>query len=79
MRLVRDQIIELPPPINASAMDAEEQKIIRAEEVKMIAKSRLKLAESLKKGYATVYDQCLQEVKDKLEATDDWEGTQRDH
>jgi hypothetical protein len=36
------------------------------------------LSDTLKKGYATVYDQCLQEVKDKLEATDDWEATQRD-
>ena len=44
----------------------------------MIAKQRLKLVESLKKGYATVYDQCSQEVNDKLEGTDDWESTQRD-
>ena len=36
------------------------------------------MAESLKKGYATVYDQCSQEVKDKLEATDNWESIQRD-
>ena len=34
--------------------------------------------ESLKKGYAMVYDQCSQEVNDKLEGTDDWESTQRD-
>jgi hypothetical protein len=53
-------------------------RIIRAEEVKTIAKRRLKLAEFLKKGYATVYDQCLQEVKDKLKGTDNWESTQRD-
>jgi hypothetical protein len=47
--------------------------------VKTIAKRRLKLSDALKKGYATVYNQCLQEVKDKLEATDDWEATpQRD-
>ena len=36
------------------------------------------MAESLKKRYATVYDQCSQEVKDKLEATDNWESIQRD-
>ena len=42
------------------------------------AKQRLKLVESLKKGYATVYDQCSQEVKDKLAGTDDWESIQRD-
>ena len=46
--------------------------------MKTIAKRRLKLADSLKKGYATVYDQCSQEVKDKLEGTEDWESTQRD-
>jgi hypothetical protein len=36
----------------------------------------LKLEESLKKGYITIYNQCSQEVKDKLEATNDWEMTQ---
>jgi hypothetical protein len=36
------------------------------------------LAESLKKGYRTVYDQCSQEVKDKLEGTDDWATTQKE-
>ncbi len=25
-----------------------------------------------------VYDQCLQEVRDKLKATDDWERTQKE-
>jgi hypothetical protein len=78
VRSGREQIIELPPPNDASAADAEDQKIIQAKEVKLIAKWRLKLTESLKKGYATVYIQCSQEVKDKLEVTDDWEGTQRD-
>ncbi len=39
--------------------------------------NELKLADSLKKGYATVYDQCSQEVKDKLKGTDDWESTQK--
>ena len=46
--------------------------------MKTIAKRRLKLSESLKKGYATVYDQCSQEVRDKLEGTDDWESIQKD-
>ncbi len=57
VRMGRAQIIELPPAVNPNAADADNQKIIRAEEVKTIAKRRLKLAESLKKGYATVYDQ----------------------
>jgi hypothetical protein len=37
-----------------------------------------KLEEALKKGYATVFDQCSQEVRDKLENTVDWEMTQQE-
>ena len=74
----KKQIIELPPAVDESAADAEDQKIIRAEEVKTVAKRRLKLGEVLKKGYATVYDQCSQEVRDKLESTDDWDKTQKE-
>ncbi len=44
----------------------------------MIVKRRLKLEESLKKGYNTIYNQCSQKVKDKLEATNNWETTQHD-
>ena len=32
----------------------------------------------LKKGFATIYDQCLLEVRDKLEASDEWNRVQRD-
>ena len=28
-------------------------------------------------GFVAVYDQCSQEVKDKLKAADDWEATQQ--
>jgi hypothetical protein len=72
VRTGREQIIKLPPTINPNVANVNNQRIIRAKEVKTIAKRRLKLAESLKKGYATLYDQCSQEVKDKLKATDDW-------
>ncbi len=51
--------------------------IIQVEEVKLVAKRQQKLKEALKKGFATVYDQCLQEVQDKLESSDNWETTQR--
>ena len=44
--------------------------------VKSVAKRRQKLEESFKKGYATVYDQCSREVRDKLKATRDWETLQ---
>jgi hypothetical protein len=38
VRTRKKQIIELLPPINKSGADTEDQKIIRAKEVKMIAK-----------------------------------------
>jgi hypothetical protein len=66
------QIIALPLAVDESVADVEDQKIIRAEEVKPVVKRRLKLEDALKKGYATVYNQCSQEVKDKLEATNNW-------
>jgi hypothetical protein len=78
VRTGTEQTIALPSAVDVSAPNAADLKIIRDKEVKTIAKRRLKLQDSLKKGYATVYDQCSQEVRDKLEATDDWDKTQRD-
>ncbi len=78
VRTEKKQMIKLPPPIDKRAPNAEDQKIIQGEEFKMIAKGRLKLEESLKKGYATIYNQCSQEVKDKLEAINNWEMMQHD-
>jgi hypothetical protein len=78
VRTGREQTIPLPAAVDANAPDAADLKIIRDKEVKTIAKRRLKLQDSLKKGYTTIYDQCSQEVRDKLEATDDWDKTQRD-
>ncbi len=78
MRTRKEQTIVLPSAVDVSAPNAADVKIIRDEEVKTIAKRRLKLQDSLKKGYATVYDQCSHEVRDKLEAMDDWDKTQSD-
>ncbi len=50
VRTGKQQTIELPPAIDANDPDAEDLKIVRAEEVKSVAKCWLKLAESLKKG-----------------------------
>ena len=50
VRTGRQQIIELPPAVNPNDANADNQRIIRAEEVKTIAKRRLKLSKSLKKG-----------------------------
>ncbi len=77
MRSGREQTIALPDAVDPNIPNAPDLTIIGAKEIKTIAKRRLKLQDSLKKGYATVYDQCSQEVRDKLEATDDWERTQR--
>jgi hypothetical protein len=74
----KERVIALPAAVDPDATDAEDQRIIRTEEVKTVAKRRLKLKDALKKGYAMVYDQCSQEVKDKLEAAKDWERIQRE-
>ena len=71
-------MIVLSSAVDASVPTVADLKIIRDKEVKIIAKRRLKLQDSLKKGYVTVYDQCSQEVRDKLKATDDWDKMQRD-
>ncbi len=70
------QSIALPPPVNANAPDKADLDIICVEVVKSVAKRRQKLEESLKRGYATVYDQCSEEVRDKLKATKDWDIVQ---
>ena len=70
------QTIALPSPVNANAPDKADLEVICVEVVKLIAKRRQKLKESLKKGYAMVYNQCLQEVQDKLKATKDWDVMQ---
>ena len=70
------QTIALPPPVDENASDKADLEIICVEVVKSVAKRQQKLEESLKKGYATVYDQCSQEVRDKLKATRDWETVQ---
>ncbi len=77
VRSGREQTIALPDAVDLNAPNAADLTIIRAEKVKTIAKRRLKLQDSLKKGYATVYDQCSQEVHNKLKATDNWERTQK--
>jgi hypothetical protein len=78
VRTGKKQLITLPLAVDENATNVNDQRIIRAEEVKTVAKRHLKLEDILKKGYAMVYDQCSQEVKDKLEATNDWECIQQD-
>jgi len=68
--------IALPAAVDVNAPDKADLEVIHVEVVKSAAKRRQKVEESLKKGYATVYDQCSQEVRDKLKATRDWETVQ---
>ncbi len=77
MHTGKQQTIDLSPPIDGNDPDAEDLKIVCAKEVKSVAKWRLKLEESLKKGYATVYSQCVEEVRDKLKSRDDWARIQK--
>jgi hypothetical protein len=72
----KKQIIELPPAVDPNAADVDNQNIIRVEEVKLVSKWRQRVEELLKKGYTTVYDQCSQEVRDKLENTVDGQNTE---
>ena len=68
----RVQLITLPPVVtNPNAVDADDQKIIREEAVKAIAKRKARLNNALKKGFATVHDQCSLETRDKLEVSND--------
>ena len=73
----KQQTINLPIPVDPNASDKADLEIIQAEEVKLVAKRQQKLEEALKKGFTTVYNQCSQEVQDKLEMSDDWETMQR--
>ena len=78
VRTGKQQIIALLSLVNMSAVDAEDQKIIQEEAVRAIAKRKAKLDNALKKGFIMVlYDQCSLKVRDKLEASNDWEKTQR--
>ena len=43
-----------------------------------MAKRRITLNQDLKKGFATVYKQCSQEVRENLESSDIWETVQTD-
>ena len=59
-----------PPPVPVNDPEADDLIIIREELVRAVVKRRITLNQYLKKGFATVYDQCSQEVRDKLESSD---------
>ena len=57
VRTGKQQLILLLSPINKNAKDTDDQKIIRTEAVRAIAKQNSKLDSALKKGYATAWNQ----------------------
>ena len=71
-------MIDIPPPVPANDPDAADLAIVRVEIVRAMAKRRITLNKDLNKGFSTVYDQCSQEVRDKLESSDGWEDVQAD-
>ncbi len=74
----KQQMIKLPPAVDPSAADKADLEIIRAKDVRSVAKRHQNLEELLKKGCTTAYDQCSQEVQDKLKTTKDWETVQKE-
>ncbi len=65
------QMIVLPPLVDMSAADVEDQKNIQEEVIRVITKHKAKLDGALKKGYTTTWDQCSQEVRNELESSND--------
>jgi hypothetical protein len=78
IRTGEEQSILLPAPVDPNDPGKTDLEAIRAEDVKNVAKRQQKLRELLMKGYPTVYGQCLQEVRDKLKASKDWETIQQE-
>ncbi len=78
VRMGKEQKIALPAPVDTSMADTDNQRILQEEAIRAIAKRKAKLDNALKKGFAMVYDQCLLKVRDKLEASNRWDKTQRE-
>ena len=52
------QTIDLPPPVTANNPEADGVIIVREDAVRAVAKRRITLNQDLRKGFATVYNQC---------------------
>ena len=72
IRTGEQQVIALLAAIAEEDPDAVDNEIIQTEEVRAIAKRRANLDGDVKRGFATLYNQCSQDVKDKLEASEGW-------
>jgi hypothetical protein len=65
----KKQTINLPGPVDANSPTAADNELIRQELVKGVGKRQMKLFKLLMKAHATVYGQCSEDVKEKLEAS----------
>ncbi len=65
----------LPLPVDENALNADNQRLIRGEKVKTIAKRQLKLEDSLK---CNSLQSVLPGGPRQTEATENWERTQRE-
>ena len=48
--------------------------ILQAQAAKSMGKQRIQLDNDLKRAFAVVYEQCSQEIKDKLATSEGWEA-----
>jgi hypothetical protein len=67
------QMIKLPALVDMSLPTVVDDRIIQTELLRAVGKRQMKLSKLLMKAHATVHARCFQEVKDKLEASNDWE------
>ncbi len=58
VQMGKKQTIGLPEAMDEKAPDKDNLNIIRNKEINSMAKRQQKLGELLKKGFATVYEQC---------------------
>ena len=73
------QTIPLPPALTvvvAPDVHDPDKVLLRGVVVKLVGKQRIQLEKDLKRAYAVVYEQCLQDVKDKLGTTTGWEAVE---
>ena len=64
-------VVPLPAALGADATD--DDRTIREETVHGVGKMRQKVKGARKTAFSIVYDQCSQEVKDKLQTEQGWE------
>ena len=57
------QTIDITPPVPANDPESDDLIIVREEVVRVVAKRRITLNQDLNKRFATVYNQCSQEVR----------------